>query len=112
MAGKDTTLGGIDIPAGAFIDVAAGAANRDETKFPNPDQFDLHRDNKTSHFAFARGPHICIGQHLARIEMTRALNALLDRLPNLRLDERKPRPVIQGINLRRPEHLFVRFDPA
>jgi cytochrome P450 len=112
IAMKDTELAGVKIPQGAYVEVAAGAANRDESKFPDPDKFDVHRSNKTSHLGFSRGPHICIGQHLARVEMTRALNAIFDRLPNLRLDPDKPRPVIRGVTLRRPDHIFVTFDPA
>jgi cytochrome P450 len=112
MAVADTALAGVKIPAGAYVEVAAGAANRDETKFPDPDSFDVHRSNKTSHLGFSRGPHICIGQHLARLEMTRALNAIFDRLPNLRLDPDRPEPVIRGVSLRRPDHIFVKFDPV
>ncbi len=112
IAMQDTELAGVKIAAGTYVEVAAGAANRDEAKFPDPDLFDVHRANKTSHLGFSRGPHICIGQHLARVEMTRALNAIFDRLPNLRLDPDKPRPVIRGVTLRRPDHIFVRFDPA
>jgi len=109
MATRDTTLGGVKIPAGAFLDVAAGAANRDPAKFTEPDQFNIFRKSQYRHFAFAFGPHICIGQHLARIEMTRALNAILDRMPNLRLDPERPAPEIRGIMMRVPKHIFVRF---
>jgi len=109
MATRDTTLGGVKIPAGAFLDVAAGAANRDPAKFTEPDQFNIFRKSQYRHFAFAFGPHICIGQHLARIEMTRALNAILDRMPNLRLDPERPAPEIRGIMIRVPKHIFVRF---
>jgi cytochrome P450 len=49
--------------------------------------------------------------HLARVEMTRAVNALLDRLPNLRLDPDQPSPEIRGIWMRFPDHVHVRFDP-
>jgi cytochrome P450 len=110
MASRDSCLGGVAIPAGAFVDVCAGAANRDEARFPDPDRFNLFRPNKNLQLGFSRGPHICIGQHLARVEMTRALNALLDRLPGLRYDEEQPRPVIRGTTLRRPDHIHVRFD--
>jgi cytochrome P450 len=109
MATKDTELGGIKIPAGAFLDIAAGAANRDPGKFVDPDKFDIFRKPSNRHFAFAFGPHICIGQHLARVEMTRALNAILDRLPGLRLDSERPAPEIRGIMMRVPKHIHVRF---
>lgn len=110
MATRDTELGGVRIPAGAFLDVAAGAANRDPGKFAEPDRFDIFRKSPHRHFAFAFGPHICIGQHLARVEMTRALNAILDRLPNLRLHPQRPKPEIRGIMMRVPKHIHVCFD--
>jgi cytochrome P450 len=86
MASKDIELGGIKIPQGAFLDVLTGAANRDPAHFTEPDRFNILRKPGQRHYAFAFGPHVCIGQHLARVEMTRALNAILDRLPNVRLD--------------------------
>jgi len=110
MAAKDVELGGVRIPKGAVLDVAAGAANRDPARFPNPAKFDIFRKPQHKHFAFAYGPHVCIGQHLARVEMTRALNAILDHLPGLRLDPDKPAPEIRGVMMRVPQHLHVRFD--
>jgi cytochrome P450 len=111
MAAVDTELGGVTIPAGSLIDVVAGAANRDPEVYPNPDTFDIKRDRKP-HFSFARGPHICVGQHLARIEMTRALNIILDTMPNLRLDPDQPPPDIRGTMMRVPHHIHGLFDPA
>jgi cytochrome P450 len=106
---KDVTLGGTFMPAGSMAVLCLGVANRDEKIFPNPDQFDIFR-HKTRHFGFGFGPHICIGQHLARIEMHGALDAILDRLPSLRLDPTKPPPAIIGSNLRHPRHIHVVFD--
>lgn len=108
MAKQDVILGGIEIPAGALLDVVAGAANRDPALFPDPDKFDIFRDRK-AHFSFSRGPHICVGQHLARVEMTRALHAIIDNLPNLRFDPDRPLPEIRGSMMRVPKHLYVRF---
>jgi len=108
MARVDTELGGVPIPAGSLVDVMAGAANRDPNVFGDPDKFDIFRERKP-HFSFARGPHICLGQHLARIEMTRALHAIMAHLPNLRLDPDKPRPEIPGTMMRVPKHIHVRF---
>lgn len=110
MAARDVELGGVLIPKGSVLDVAAGAANRDPAKFPDPDKFDIFRKPQFKHYAFAYGPHVCIGQHLARVEMTRALNAILDNLQGLRLDPDKPAPEIRGIMMRVPKHLFVRFE--
>ncbi len=109
MAKRDVELGGLHIPAGSLLDVVAGAANRDPALFSNPEKFDIFRDRK-AHFSFSRGPHICVGQHLARVEMTRALHAVMDNLPNLRFDPDKPRPEIRGTMMRVPKHLYVRFD--
>ena len=109
MCAKDTELGGVKIPAGSVIDLVQGAASRDPAKFPAANNFDIHRSRAVRHFGFAGGPHICIGQHLARVEMTRALNALLDRLPNLRLDPQQPAPQIRGFMMRVPKHIHVRF---
>lgn len=108
---KDTVLDGVELKAGTFLNVVLASANRDPSKYDNPDKFDIFRDRKVRHLAFASGPHVCIGQHLARVEMTRALEAILDRLPNLRLDPDKPEPVIKGHILRVPDHLYVLFDP-
>jgi cytochrome P450 len=109
-ATEAVTLGGVDIPQGAILNVVLASANRDPEKFPDPDRFDIFRERTVRNLAFATGPHVCIGQHLARVEMTRALNAILDRLPNLRLDPDKPPPEIVGHILRVPEHIHVRFD--
>lgn len=109
-ATRDVTLAGVDIPRGAILNVVLASANRDPAKFADPDRFDIFRERTVRNLAFATGPHVCIGQHLARVEMTRALNALLDRLPNLRLNPDKPAPDIVGHILRVPEHIHVRFD--
>jgi cytochrome P450 len=106
----DTELCGVKLPAGACLSVASGSANRDPSRFENPDQFNIFRDRKHRHFSFAFGPHVCIGQHLARVEMTRAVNAILDRLPNVRLDPDMPPPQVQGTMMRVPKHIHVRFD--
>ncbi|HMO74633.1 MAG TPA: cytochrome P450 [Sphingopyxis sp.] len=109
-AAVDTEIEGVPIKAGTYINTVLASANRDPRKFENPDAFDIFRSRSTRHVAFASGPHLCIGQHLARVEMTRALNAILDKLPNLRIDPDKPAPQIKGHLLRVPDHLWVKFD--
>jgi len=106
---EDTMLAGVAIPKGAILEVVAGAANRDPAVWDTPDSFDISR-KRDPHWSFSRGPHICVGQHLARVEMTRAMEAMLDHLPNLRLDPDKPAPEVRGIMMRAPEHIHVRFD--
>jgi cytochrome P450 len=107
---KDMELHGVKMPAGAILQIVTMTANRDPAIYPDPDKFDLMRVHARPHMAFAAGPHVCLGQHLARLEMTRALNALMDHLPNLRLDPDYPKPQIRGAFMRHPRELYVRFD--
>jgi len=109
-AARDVEIGGVTVPAGATIVAVLAAANCDERVFRDGATFDIFRQKTKPPVIFAFGPHMCVGQHLARLEITRAMNALLDRLPNLRLDPDMPRPVIQGAMLRYPKHLHVKFD--
>lgn len=111
-ATRDIELYGTHIPKDSIIHVLTGSANRDPAVFENPDVFDIRRPNANRHMAFVIGRHICIGQHLAKVEMTRAMNAILDRLPNLRLDPDKPEPHLRGASMRVPYELNVLFDPA
>lgn len=106
---EQVELSGVTIKPGDEITVCLAAANRDDKMFANPDAFDIHRASR-GHAAFGLGPHICIGQFLARLEMINAMNALLDRLPRLRADPDQPAPVISGYSLRGPQQLHVRFD--
>jgi cytochrome P450 len=104
---EDAPLGGATIPAGAMLSIAVGSANRDERHYEDPDRFDLHRAND-DHVAFGFGPHFCAGSHLARLEARTAVRALLERLPNLRLDPGEPCRVV-GLAFRSPDRLPVRF---
>jgi cytochrome P450 len=106
---EDVEIGGFPVPAGALLSVVVGSANRDERHYPEPDRFDLHRKND-DHLAFGFGTHFCAGSHLALLEARMALNALLDRLPNLRLDRSEESQVV-GLAFRSPNKLPVRFDP-
>jgi len=103
-----TTLGGVDLPAGAQLLTAIGSANRDERRYENPERFTLDR-HADDHIAFGFGRHFCLGSHLARLEATTALNALFDRLPNLRLDAAQASTVV-GLAFRSPNRLPVSFD--
>jgi cytochrome P450 len=105
---RDTQLGGIDIPAGRGLNVFLGSANRDEHHYTEPDRFHIHR-TPAPHISFGSGPHMCLGQHLARMESRLALDAILQRLHNLRLDSQTPRPRIIGSLFRSPDTLPVCF---
>jgi cytochrome P450 len=103
-------LGGVQIARDTVLEVSIGAANRDHTRWPDADAFNIFREKKP-HIAFAWGPHACLGAHLARAEMSAALTALFDRLPGLRLDpETGHEARVQGIGLRAPNKVPVVFD--
>jgi cytochrome P450 len=108
---RDCELGGVAIPAGTNVSVSVAAANRDPTRYPDPDRFDPARKN-IAHLTFGGGPHLCLGMHLARMEGAVAINALLDRLPDLRLDSSAPTPHVVGVAFRSPAALPVEFRPA
>ena len=110
LATKDAEIGGVPIPAGSTVMLMLAAANRDESRYPQPDNYDILRESPKPHISFGHGPHACLGTHLARLEMRVALNLLLDRLPNLRLDPQGDDPHIRGQVFRSPTSLPVLFD--
>jgi cytochrome P450 len=99
------------VPKGSTISISLGAANRDPSKFKDPDRFDIFRDGR-QHISFGFGVHMCLGMHLARMETRVALNRLFDRLPNLRLDPEADDVHVHGLMFRSPRSLPVLFDPA
>ncbi|WP_427891117.1 cytochrome P450 [Kribbella sp. GL6] len=80
----ELTVGPATIDAGEYLIAALSSANRDETVFPDPDRLDLERD-AAAHVAFGFGPHQCIGQQLARLELQEVFTRLFTRIPTLRL---------------------------
>ncbi len=105
----DTVLGGVEIPAGSVVHLALGAANRDPSRWERPDEFDITRKYRPA-LGFGQGVHICLGMHVARAEMTIAISALLDRLPNLRLDPDADQPRFVGMYERGATAIPVLFD--
>lgn len=107
---EDVNLAGVDIPAGAIVHACVGAGNRDPELWDNPDTFDLNRPMKR-HLGFGGGPHTCLGMFVAQAEINVAINRLLDRTPNIRLDPDLAPPVITGtLEMRAVSHLQVRLD--
>ncbi|MGQ4385973.1 cytochrome P450 family protein [Streptomyces sp. SAS_270] len=87
---EDVTIGGVAVPAGETVLLSLSAANRDPSRFPDPDRLDIGRDT-SGHLALGHGIHYCLGAPLARMETEIALAALLERLPDLALAEAEPR---------------------
>jgi cytochrome P450 len=107
---EDTELDGVTIPANSVVDVCMGSANRDETRWEKPDEFDVFR-KRLPHITFAAGEHTCLGLHLARLETRVAVECLLGRSSDIRLlDDGDPH--IHGQPFRSPNVLPVAFDVA
>lgn len=90
---QDVELGGVTIPAASMVIPRYGAANRDESKFPDADRFDIRRENANQHMAFGLGTHFCVGASLARQELRVSFRLLLERLDEIELDRPLPDPV-------------------
>ena len=97
VAGEPVRLGEVDIPAGALVIGLLGAANRDPSRFPDPDMFDIARRPGFSVLSFGGGMHYCLGAPLARIESAEFFPAFLARFPRLALGGE---PVRRGLVLR------------
>lgn len=105
----DTIVAGVEIPAGTHVVPNIGSGNHDESRWDHADDFDIFRPVQP-HISFGVGPHMCLGMHLARMEMGGAVDALLDRFPNLRLDPEaveRDDPHIHGERFRSPTSLPV-----
>ncbi|MFF4357451.1 cytochrome P450 [Streptomyces sp. NPDC001604] len=107
----DTALGPATVRRGDLVTVSLAGANRDPAVFPDPDRFDVRRENARLQLAFAHGPHHCIAAHLARLETRIALRRLLERLPALRLDPDRP-TAPHGLVFRKPPALHVQWDSS
>ncbi|MGW2566247.1 cytochrome P450 [Streptomyces sp. NPDC001537] len=107
----DTALGPATLRRGDLVTVSLAGANRDPAVFPDPDRFDVRRENARLQLAFAHGPHHCIAAHLARLETRIALQRLLERLPALRLAPDRP-TAPRGLVFRKPPALHVRWDSS
>ena len=110
FAARDVELGGHMISEGATVSPVIGSANRDESRW-TPELFDIHRASRP-HIAFAAGPHICLGMHLARIETEVMMRVLMDRFEDIELEPGDRDPHIRGMTFRSPTSLPVTFRPA
>jgi cytochrome P450 len=111
VVAKDTTLGAVDIPAGATVLLLWGAANRDASVFQRPDEIDLERQVPRRHVAFGRGIHHCVGAPLARIEARIVLTVLLNRTSEITLDPEHAPRWANSLMVRRHEELPLRLVP-
>ncbi len=113
------TVGGVDLPAGTTVMLVNAAANRDPSRFPDPDVFDPQRENARSHVTFGRGVHTCPGAPLARAEAVVGIGRLLDRTADISIDEEQHGPpdarryrYVPTFILRGLTQLHLRYTPA
>lgn len=110
---RETTLGGVTLPAKTTLMLIYGAANRDECEFAEAARFDVERENARNQLAFSAGPHYCIGAALARLEIRVAFEEVLRRMTNFRLDPDHPAPRHEpSYILRGLQALPILFDKA
>jgi cytochrome P450 len=96
------------------VHAVLSAANRDQSRFDDPDEFRVGRANSRDHLAFGLGPRMCIGANLARSEAIEVIRLILQRLPELELNDAKPAPRLRGHMPRsyRPLHSSWRVSEA
>ena len=100
-ATRDIDFGNASIMRGDPVTVSLAGANRDPDTFEDPDRFDVLRENARVHISFVPGPHTCLGMHLARLETIAAIEAVVDLLPGIQLDDSRSSPP-RGLVFRKP----------
>lgn len=106
---EDVEVGGVRLPRGSHLVLLFGAANRDPSRFPEPEVLDACRKNVSDHLAFSKGIHFCPGAPFARMEAQVAVGALAERLPGLRLEPGFSPSYIASLHFRGLERLPVVF---
>ncbi len=107
IATRDSELAGYEIPAGTQIFLSLASANHDESQFPDPGSFDMHRANARAHISFGRGIHFCLGNRLAILEATITLETLIERIPRLALVADQDVDYVANFTFRGPQALWL-----
>ncbi|MCA3444269.1 MAG: cytochrome P450 [Rhodobacter sp.] len=105
-----TTVGGVELPAGAEVLMITGSANRDESHFPNGEKLEITRDNARTHVSFGYGIHYCLGFQLAKMEAIILLRQLAERFPTLRLAPGFVAEYQRNLGFRVPKSVLVEWD--
>ena len=113
VASEDTEIDGVEVSKNDLLLIRFGSGNRDESKFKDPDEFDLTRGNSKEHLAFGAGIHTCIGAQLARKELQTAFPILLERLKTLKIsDAQEDLVYLPSILLRGVLELNIEYEKA
>ena len=108
-AAEDVELAGVQIPAGSSVVASTASANRDPSVYPDPDRFDITREDPEPMLTFGGGLHYCLGVHLAKAELAVALAVMSRRMPGLR--RAGPAPWKPVMSVTGPSTLPVQFEP-
>ena len=101
-----------ELGEGQMLQLRYAAANRDPTKYENPEAFDISRTNARSHLAFGKGPHVCVGNMLNCKEMLVAFDELLERLTDFSVADDDKVTVFPNVLLRGVVNLPIRLKRA
>ena len=104
---RDTTIRGVDVPAGTPVFLNFAGANRQPEVFDDPDNFDIARDGARKHISFGKGIHFCLGARMAREEARIVLEVLTERVPSLALVDGQDIHAFPNVTFRGPERLEV-----
>ena len=107
---EDVEIGGLTIPRGSFVQVLIAGCNRDPSRFPDPDRFDITR-KPSQNLAFGYGAHFCLGLHLARLEAQTAITRALKAYPGMRLAGSPEDIPWAKTVIRAPARLPMRLNP-
>ncbi len=110
---RPVEIAGVEVPKDARLMLLLASANRDESVFEDPDEFDVRRENAGKHLAFSHGIHFCLGAPLARLEARVAFELLTQRLPDLRLSP--PDQTFEfdpNMSFRGPKELWAGWTPG
>lgn len=105
----DVQISGVDVPAGSLLWLVYISASNDETHFPDPRQFDVHRANAKDHLAFGKGRHMCMGAPLARLMGRIGLQVLFDRIPDLEVVDGQPLEYLPMLTVLTLKSMHVRW---
>ena len=106
VALRDTDVAGVHIPQGAQLFLAFASAHRDESRFPEPNVFDIHRQKASHQLSFGKGAHLCLGAPLARLEMRIAVELLAELTPEITLRDEEVE-MVPNFEIRTMEHLMA-----
>jgi unspecific monooxygenase len=110
---EDQEIAGVKIPTGSIVALGYSSANHDESVFADPERYDLDRgDVVRRQLGFGWGVHLCVGAPLARLEGAHVLNAVLDRIPSMRLAPDFEYQRVKMFMMRGPIRMDVEFDTA